>query len=114
MTNYVAEQSRPDEAFFFFSYKMSIQNLSSTSAQLISRHWIITDGFGKSEEVRGPGVVGLQPRITPGQIFEYESACPLPTSTGSMKGSYLMMSDDGQRFQVDIPEFYLVAPQSLH
>jgi ApaG protein len=75
---------------------------------------VITDALGRTEEVRGPGVVGLQPRIMPGQTFEYESACPLPTSSGSMKGQYHMTGDDGENFSVEIPEFYLIAPHALH
>ncbi|MFZ4405536.1 MAG: Co2+/Mg2+ efflux protein ApaG, partial [Pseudobdellovibrionaceae bacterium] len=94
--------------------KVSIRNLGLTGAQLMSRHWIIKDGYGQQEEVRGPGVVGLQPRISPGQIFEYESSCPLNGFSGSMKGQYHMVTDSGDTFSVDIPEFYLVAPHALH
>ena len=83
-------------------------------AQLMSRHWIITDAFGHIEEVKGPGVVGLQPRITAGQIFEYDSACPLRTNSGTMKGKYEFLSDDGESFEIDIPEFYLIAPSAVH
>lgn len=89
-------------------------NQSSQPAQLMARRWIITDGFGQTEEVRGAGVVGLQPKIQPGQAFEYESACPLMTTSGSMKGSYQFLAEDGSTFDVEIPEFYLIAPQSLH
>jgi ApaG protein len=81
---------------------------------LVSRHWIITDSLGRVDEVRGPGVVGLQPKIQAGQSFEYESGCPLATSSGSMKGTYQMQSDDGVTFSVETPEFYLVAPNALH
>ena len=111
---YILEESKPENGYHFFSYKISIQNKSQISAQLLSRHWIITDGFGQTEEVKGAGVVGLQPKINPGQVFEYESACPLPTSHGSMKGKYYFVSDDGQTFDVEIPEFFLIAPISLH
>lgn len=83
-------------------------------AQLMSRHWIITDAFGHTEEVKGPGVVGLQPRIAAGQGFEYDSACPLRTNSGTMKGKYEFLSDDGETFEVEIPEFYLIAPSAVH
>lgn len=112
--NYVAAESRPESDYHFFSYKIQITNKGSTQAQLMSRHWIITDGFGQVEEVRGAGVVGLQPKINPGQTFEYESACPLSTSSGSMKGTYQMMGADGEAFDIEIPEFYLIAPTALH
>lgn len=111
---YIFEESKPDQNYFFFSYKVIIRNKGSEMAQLMSRHWIITDAFGRNEEVRGPGVVGLQPKIQPGQTFEYESACPLNTATGSMKGFYSMMTEGGDTIQVEIPEFWLVSPQALH
>lgn len=113
-TAYVPEQSQPEQGFHFFAYRISIKNIGSTPAQLQNRHWIITDGLGLTEEVRGPGVVGQQPRIQPGKSFEYESACPLSTPCGSMKGTYQMTTDDGETFDVEIPEFYLVAPHGLH
>lgn len=112
--HYVESESQPESNFHFFSYKIKISNVGNTTAQLMSRHWIITDGQGQTEEVRGPGVVGLQPKINPGQSFEYESACPLNTSCGAMKGSYQMVAEDGQSFEVEIPEFYLIAPTALH
>ena len=111
---YNSGESNPENNFHFFNYKIKIHNKSNFSAQLLSRHWIITDGHGKVEEVRGPGVVGLQPKIPSGKFFEYESGCPLTTSSGSMTGSYQMMSEDGQNFDIQIPEFYLVAPTALH
>jgi ApaG protein len=114
VANYVLAESRPEQGFHYFSYKITIKNTGTRPAQLMSRHWTITDGLGRVEEVRGPGVVGLQPKINPGQTFEYESACPLHASSGSMKGIYQMVSDDGESFQVNIPEFYLIAPQALH
>ncbi|MFN7455394.1 MAG: Co2+/Mg2+ efflux protein ApaG [Pseudobdellovibrionaceae bacterium] len=112
--SYSSHESRPEAGYHFFVYKISIMNQSSQPAQLMARHWIITDGFGQTEEVRGAGVVGLQPKIQPGQAFEYESACPLMTTSGSMKGSYQFLAEDGSTFDVEIPEFYLIAPQSLH
>jgi len=113
-STYIVEESKPDQNYFFFSYKVTIRNKGSQMAQLMSRHWIITDSYGRNEEVRGPGVVGLQPKIQPGQTFEYESACPLATATGSMKGFYSMVTEAGETIQVEIPEFWLVSPQALH
>jgi ApaG protein len=111
---YVPSESRPEEGIYFFAYKISIKNIGSSPAQLLSRHWIINDSFGNKEEVRGPGVVGVQPKIHPGQIFEYDSACPLKTTSGSMKGKYFFVTENGESFSVDIPEFHLVAPHALH
>ena len=111
---YVETESAPEQNRFFFAYKISIKNTGTSPAQLISRHWIITDALGHVEEVRGPGVVGLQPKITPGQAFEYDSACPLKTSSGSMKGFYQFVDEDGENFEVEIPEFYLIAPTAVH
>lgn len=113
-SSYISHESRPEENYHLFAYKISIANNGHQTAQLMSRHWIITDALGQTEEVRGPGVVGLQPKITPGQTFEYESACPLNTSSGSMRGAYQMVTDEGEVFAVEIPEFYLIAPQALH
>ncbi len=113
-TVYVDSESNPEQNYYFFAYKMTIRNQGDTSAQLMSRHWFITDQYGHVEEVKGPGVVGLQPRILPGQLFEYESACPLASPSGSMKGSYFFVGEDGQNFQIDIPEFHLIAPLALH
>lgn len=111
---YIPSESRPDEGYHFFAYKISIKNNGNTPAQLMSRHWIITDARGTKEEVRGPGVVGLQPKIQPGQTFEYDSACPLHTNTGSMQGRYFMVAESGESFTVEIPEFYLIAPLAIH
>lgn len=111
---YVANESQPDKRLHLFAYKISIKNTGTRPAQLVSRHWMITDGLGHREEVRGPGVVGLQPRIMPNQVFEYESACPLSTSSGSMKGTFQFIGDDGEPFNVEIPEFFLIAPQAVH
>ncbi len=111
---YVTSESKPEQGYHFFSYHVGIKNCGNSPAQLVSRHWTITDALGRTEEVRGPGVVGLQPRIMPGTTFEYESACPLATSAGSMKGTYQMVGDDGENFAIEIPEFYLIAPHALH
>lgn len=111
---FVPHESSPERNHYFFAYKIKIKNAGTVSAQLMSRHWIITDSIGRTEEVRGPGVVGLQPKIPPGQVFEYESACPLSTPSGSMKGSYQMNTEQGQNIVVEIPEFYLISPQALN
>lgn len=113
-TVYVVSESDPDQHRYFFAYKVTIKNIGSTSAQLMNRHWIITDALGHSEEVRGPGVVGLQPKITAGQSFEYDSACPLRTSSGTMKGAYQFVDESGETFDIEIPEFYLIAPTAVH
>ncbi|MNK51247.1 CO2+/MG2+ efflux protein ApaG [compost metagenome] len=111
---YVPAESRPEKNYHFFAYKIQITNVGNAPAQLMSRHWTIIDSAGGKEEVRGPGVVGVQPKIQPGQTFEYESACPLNASSGSMKGQYQFVSESGESFAVDVPEFYLVAPSALH
>ena len=111
---YVAAESKPDQNHHFFAYRITIKNKGSGTAQLLSRHWTITDGLGRIEEVKGPGVIGQQPKIEEGKSFEYESACPLTTSCGSMKGRYEMIDQEGEKFWVDVPEFFLIAPQALH
>jgi ApaG protein len=111
---YNETESKPDTQYFFFNYRIRIQNNSDFSAQLMSRYWIINDACGQTEEVRGAGVVGLQPKIPAGQSFEYESACPLPTSSGSLRGTFQMIGEDGSQFDIEIPEFYLIAPFALH
>jgi ApaG protein len=112
--SFVEAESQPDNSLYFFSYKVQVTNRGSAPAQLMSRHWIITDGFGEVEEVRGAGVIGQQPKINPGQSFDYESACPLGTPSGSMKGFYQMVDQNGETFEIEIPEFYLIAPTALH
>ena len=111
---YLASQSSPDENQYLFAYTVTIRNTGEIAGQLISRHWIITDGDGQVNEVRGEGVVGAQPVIEPGQSFEYTSGCPLPTPVGSMKGSYQCVAVDGTRFEAPIPEFILSMPRTLH
>ncbi|MEK6628314.1 MAG: Co2+/Mg2+ efflux protein ApaG [Bdellovibrionota bacterium] len=111
---YVESESDPSVQNYFFAYKIIIKNLGSEMAQLMSRHWIITDALGHVEEVRGPGVVGLQPKITAGQSFEYDSACPLRTSSGTMKGTFQFTDENGESFDVEIPEFHLIAPLAMH
>ena len=111
---YVPEDSDPSQGYYFFAYTVRIKNSGVVPAQLMSRHWVITDAVGRVEEVRGPGVVGLQPIIMPGQEFEYSSFCPLSTPTGSMRGTYQIILDDGTSLDVEIPQFYLIEPNSYH
>lgn len=114
VTQYMPEQSDPDAERYFFAYTITVTNIGSVAAQLISRHWIITDAEGKAEEVRGLGVVGHQPLLKPGESFDYTSGCPLATPVGTMQGSYQMVAEDGTRFDVQIPEFVLAMPRTLH
>ncbi len=111
---FVAEQSDPAAELYLFAYTIRVQNTGDTPAQLLSRHWIITDGNGKVEEVRGPGVVGEQPRLAPGEAFEYTSGWPLGTPVGTMRGTYQCVTADGAEFDVPIPEFVLSIPRVLH
>ena len=113
-TQYLQEQSNPDQANFVFAYTITIKNTGTVAAQVISRHWIITDAKNHTEEVKGLGVVGHQPFLQPGQSFEYTSGSSLTTPQGSMKGSYFCVAEDGHRFEVAIPEFVLSIPRTLH
>ena len=105
---YVPERSDPSQKEFFFAYRIRITNEGSEAAQLISRHWMITDAVGRNEEVRGMGVVGQQPRLEPGENYVYTSACPLSTEWGTMQGSYQMLRDDGTAFDAAIGRFLLL------
>lgn len=107
---YLADRSDPETGEFFWAYRIDITNQGEEPVQLISRHWRITDANGRTEEVRGLGVVGEQPRLQPGGSFEYTSGVPLKTATGIMAGSYLMETASGERFEVDIPAFSLDSP----
>ncbi len=111
---FVPERSDPAEKRWFFAYTIRITNESSKTAQLISRHWIITDGDGDAEEVRGPGVVGKQPTLAPGQSFEYSSACPLATNFGTMHGTYQMVNEGGEQFDIEIAPFALAEPYAIN
>ncbi|UCE30846.1 MAG: Co2+/Mg2+ efflux protein ApaG [Burkholderiales bacterium] len=111
---FLPEQSDPGEGRYLFAYTVTIRNTGRVAAQLISRHWIITDASGQVTEVKGLGVVGHQPLLRAGESFEYTSGSPLATSTGSMRGAYFFVAEDGNRFEVPIPEFALVAPGALH
>ena len=109
-SRYVPQQSQPEQGKWFFVYTVRISNEGERSVQLVSRHWIITDGHGHIEEVRGPGVVGAQPVLRTGQTFEYSSFCPLPTPVGSMQGTYRMVQEDGDQFDAEIAAFGLSEP----
>ena len=111
---YDEERSSPEENYYFFAYQIRISNVGSETAQLVSREWIITDGNGDAQRVQGPGVVGEQPVLAPGEQFEYTSFCPLKTAVGTMQGSYQMVTPDGTRFDAAISAFTLAVPRSLH
>jgi ApaG protein len=113
-TSYLADQSDPDSDRYVFSYAITITNVGTVGAQLISRHWLITDADGEVQEVRGLGVVGNQPFLKPGEKFEYASGCALETPVGAMKGSYQMVAEDGRQFEAPIAEFVLSMPRTLH
>ncbi len=110
--DYQEEQSSPDESYFFWAYTVEISNQGDSAVELRSRFWQITDAQGHREEVRGPGVVGLTPRIEPGDTFTYTSGCPLRTPSGIMVGSYQMVDAEGRMFDVAIPAFSLDSPFS--
>lgn len=109
-TSYLEKQSDPDEQYFVWAYRITIANHSNQTVQLLSRHWKISDGQGRVQEVRGEGVIGEQPILEPGANYTYSSGTPLQTPSGFMHGSYQMQSDDGERFDVDIPAFSLDSP----
>jgi ApaG protein len=111
---FVAEESDPDQDRYVFAYTVEITNAGEISVQLRTRHWIITDERGKVHEVRGPGVVGKQPFLEPGQRFEYTSGAMLETSVGVMRGSYQMLASDGHAFDAPIDSFTLTIPRTLH
>ena len=113
-TQYLADQSDEAAGRYVFAYTITIRNTGNVAAQLISRHWIITDSQGLVQEVRGLGVVGSQPLLQPGEHFEYTSGASIATSVGTMRGSYQMVAADGTRFEAAIPEFTLSVPRVLH
>jgi len=108
--SYLPEQSEPARGRWFWAYHIRIENEGPFTVQLLTRHWIITDGRGARHSVEGEGVVGEQPMIEPGASFDYVSGCPLSTPTGSMQGTYHMIGEDGSAFDVAIPKFSLIAP----
>jgi len=113
-TRYIEDQSNPEQNYYVFAYTITIQNKGEQTAQLLSRHWVITDSNHKVQEVRGDGVVGEQPVLKPGEQFVYTSGTMLETSVGTMKGSYQMKGDDGSQFDAAVDEFVLSTPRVLH
>lgn len=112
---YVPEQSEPSGRRYFFAYHITIRNEGEAAVQLLSRHWVITNGEGKVEEVRGPGVVGHQPLLKPGEAFEYTSACPLNTPVGTMHGEFnMILAETREAFDAHIAPFRLAVPRSLN
>ena len=113
-TRYLVAQSQPEQSRYAFSYTVTIVNNGELPAQLLSRHWIITDGDGRVQEVRGAGVIGQQPHIEPGASHTYSSGTVMTTQVGTMQGSYQMLAEDGKRFDAVIAPFRLAVPGSLH
>jgi len=113
-SDYVPEQSQPNDQRYVFSYTVTIENSGQEPARLINRHWVIADSNGKVQEVRGEGVVGERPHLKPGESYRYTSGTILETPIGSMHGSYEMLADDGTRFDAEIHPFSLATPTSLH
>jgi ApaG protein len=111
---YDPEHSSPEEDYYFFSYRVRISNLDCEPVQLVSREWFITDANGQVQRVQGPGVVGEQPVLSRGDVFEYTSFCPLPTAVGSMHGSYRMVYEDGSGFDAEIAPFALAVPHAVN
>jgi ApaG protein len=113
-SEYAPERSQPSKNQWFFLYTITISNEGPETVQLLTRHWIITDATGHVEEVRGPGVVGKQPILRPGEAFEYTSGCPLTTPFGTMEGTYQMVTDTGERFDAAVAQFTLSEPYTVH
>jgi ApaG protein len=111
---FVPEQSEPAESQYLFAYHITIRNESAETVQLMTRHWVITSGEGKVDEVRGPGVVGYQPVLKPGEEFQYTSGCPLNTPVGTMHGSFQMATQAGESFDAMIGAFRLAVPSALN
>src|SRR5882672_879034 len=109
---FLPERSSQEKSYYFWAYTIEISNRGKTTVQLKTRHWRITDGFGRLQEVRGPGVVGEEPVLEPGASFEYTSGVPLPTPSGFMAGTYGMVTTDGARFDIEIPAFSLDSPHA--
>ncbi|HEY5761710.1 MAG TPA: Co2+/Mg2+ efflux protein ApaG [Rhodocyclaceae bacterium] len=114
LPQFLADESDPETDRYVFAYTITVENTGEVPAQLISRHWIITDADLRVQEVRGQGVVGEQPVLKPGERFQYTSGCALNTPVGSMRGSYHMRAEDGTEFDAAIPEFSLAGPRTLH
>lgn len=113
-SNYVDEHSKPEDGHYVFAYTITIRNEGKVPARLMTRHWVITDGNGKVQEVRGEGVVGEQPYLLPGQGFRYQSRAELETPVGAMQGTYQMVADDGAQFEAPIAPFTLAMPGLLN
>lgn len=113
-SEYMPDRSSPGARRYAFAYTVTITNQGTETAQLRSRHWVITDAEGDIQEVRGEGVVGAQPVLAPGESFEYTSWCVIPTSTGSMRGEYVMVTSAGETFDAEVPSFRLGMPYSLN
>jgi len=113
-TRYLPEKSKPEQNRYAFAYSVTIRNNGTLPAQLLSRHWLITDGDGHVQEVRGPGVIGMQPLLGPGESHNYDSGTLLATQVGSMQGSYQMLAEDGHHFDAPIQPFRLAVPGALH
>ncbi len=113
-TAYLADQSDPSSDRYVFAYTVTIANTGTVAAQLISRHWVITDAENVTQEVKGLGVVGEQPLLRPGESFEYTSGTAMATPVGTMRGSYQMVAEDGNKFDAEIPSFTLSMPRVLH
>ena len=114
VAEYIEGQSSPEDERYVFTYTVTLTNTGTISAQLVSRHWVITDGTGKIQEVRGLGVVGEQPLLAPGEKFSYSSGSVMETPVGTMHGTYQMTAEDGHRFDAEIPPFVLAVPRVLH
>jgi ApaG protein len=113
-TQFLDEQSDKEKGPYVFAYTIEIENVGDRSAQLLGRHWFITDAHNIVQEVKGDGVVGEQPTLRPGERFEYTSGCPLPTPVGTMRGVYTFVGEGGEKFDVPVPEFLLSMPRVLH
>lgn len=111
---YDEDRSSPEESYYFFAYQVRISNEGTEKAQLVSREWIITDANGEAQRVQGPGVVGEQPVLAPGDVFEYTSFCPLSTAVGTMHGTYHMALPDGSSFEAEIAPFSLAVPHAVN
>jgi ApaG protein len=111
---YDEDRSSPEESYYFFAYQVRISNVGTERAQLVSREWIITDANGEAQRVQGPGVVGEQPTLAPGDVFEYTSFCPLSTAVGTMHGTYHMVLPGGESFEAEIAPFSLAVPHAVN
>jgi ApaG protein len=111
---FLENQSKPDEGTYVWSYTIVVRNTGQETVKLLTRHWIITDAIGRKQEVRGDGVIGEQPVLKPGTQFQYTSGCPLNTSSGVMEGSYGMINERGEQFEIAVPAFSLDSPHDKH